>query len=163
MGQISMEKPALPGSVLSGNQQRRVLPTCLMVPTRPMRVNSAILRIVFLSSVGLCPVAMAIRSWPGRRNRAGAARGERRASAALRPGRSHEFWRRRRMREECRSGSPLAGETGRGKFLAPGADVPSTAIGIQPCNRERQPEQGKDLRSSPAPGSSADGSKGTAM
>jgi len=36
--------------------------------------------------------------------------------------------------------------------LVPGADVPSTAIGIQPSNRERQPERTKDLRSPPPPG-----------
>lgn len=45
-------------------------------------------------------------------------------------------------------GPRLRGKSGRGKFLAPGADVPSTAVGIHPCNRERQPERKEDLRSS---------------
>lgn len=47
------------------------------------------------------------------------------------------FWRRRRVREECRR-APLAGG-GRGKFSGVGTDVPATAIGLQPCNRERWP------------------------
>src|ERR1700738_5522048 len=91
-----------------------VLPTCLMVPTRPMRVNSAMLRIVFLHLVG------------------------------LRPDRSREFWRRRRGREECRSGPRLRGDAAGENSWPPGADVPSTAIGIQPCNRERQHERRND-------------------
>jgi hypothetical protein len=48
-----------------------------------------------------------------------------------------EFWRRRRVREECRR-APLVGG-GRGKFSGAGTAVPATAIGIQPCNRERCP------------------------
>lgn len=40
-------------------------------------------------------------------------------------------------------GVPARGGSGRGKFLAPGADVPATAIGIQPCNREPQPKPEK--------------------
>jgi hypothetical protein len=50
---------------------------------------------------------------------------------------AREFWRRRRVREECRRASLAGG--GRGKFSGAGADVPATAIGIQPCNRERCP------------------------
>src|ERR1700730_5390549 len=45
---------------------RTVLPTCLMVPTRPMRVNSAMLRIVFLHLVGLRPVAMGFSVMAGK-------------------------------------------------------------------------------------------------
>lgn len=84
---------------------------------------------------------MAIRSWPGRRNRAGARqrRAEGKRSAAPRP--EPRILAPQAHARGCRSGSPLAGETGRGKFLASGADVPSTAIGIQPCNREQQPRR----------------------
>jgi hypothetical protein len=67
---------------------------------------------------------------------------------------AHEFWRRRRVREECRR-APLAGG-GRGKFSGAGADVPATAIGIQPCNRERcatgRGEQSSPCRHRPTPG-----------
>ena len=67
---------------------------------------------------------------------------------------AREFWRRRRVREECRR-APLAGG-GRGKFSGVGTDVPATAIGIQPCNRERGPtgrgEQSSPCRHHYAPG-----------
>ena len=46
---------------------------------------------------------------------------------------------------------PACGVSGRGKFLVPGADVPSTAIGIQPCNRERQPRRKKTCDRRPHP------------
>lgn len=59
---------------------------------------------------------------------------------------AREFWRRRRVREECRR-APLAGG-GRGKFSGAGAAVPATAIGIQPCNRELCP-MGRADQSSP--------------
>ncbi len=67
---------------------------------------------------------------------------------------AREFWRRRRVREECRR-APLAGG-GRGKFSGAGAAVPATAIGIQPCNQERCPtgrgEQSSLCRHRPTPG-----------
>jgi len=59
---------------------------------------------------------------------------------------AREFWRRRRVREECRR-APLAGG-GRGKFSGVGTVVPATAIGIQPCNRELCPT-GRGEQSSP--------------
>jgi hypothetical protein len=67
---------------------------------------------------------------------------------------AREFWRRRRVREECRR-APLAGG-GRGKFSGAGTAVPATAIGIQPCNRELCPtgrgEQSSPCHHCPAPG-----------
>lgn len=70
---------------------------------------------------------------------------------------AREFWRRRRVREECRR-DPQAGG-GRGKFSGEGTDVPATAIGIQPCNRERCPtgrsEQSSPYHHCPAPGQSS--------
>lgn len=66
---------------------------------------------------------------------AGAGRAQR---CVLKP---HEFWWRSRVREECRSGPRSRGDPAGEKSWSAGTDVPATAIGIQPCNRERRPRR----------------------